>query len=497
MAFSRDNTLAMTNIRRLGTAMAVLCLTISQTGFSEALKNGSREAGPFFTEPQAKRGKDLFDQNCSGCHSIGDQGQPTVTLVGDAFLRRWRTVGDLYSLVRETMPASKVRILSEAQCVEVIAYLLRSNGIPSGSRPLTTDRAMLSAMVMAPYGPANPSTPISRQADKSQGYFTQAQAERGRHFFEGACAMCHVDSAKREPGGVVTEPLFANVSMVADRSIAVGSLHMKTHLVYPEFFDQWDSVGALFRRVKFTMPEYSPGGLSNKTYADIVAYLMKTNGLASGPTELPADEGKLDNIPLLRQGFSSLFNGHDLTGFRFLIGMGCKPAPDGCGSNDARDVFSVKDGVISTRGYPAGYMYTEGKYLNFTFRFQYRFVPPPGARREEPYWGNTGYMLFITDNYVWPKSIEIQGLDPIQLRPLGLDSNPTYTYDRAAMQHARRPTGEWNTVEIHSSDGQVRSSLNGVLVSVVSQHEFTKPGYIGFQAEDAQVEWRNLQIKEY
>jgi 3-keto-disaccharide hydrolase len=54
---------------------------------------------------------------------------------------------------------------------------------------------------------------------------------------------------------------------------------------------------------------------------------------------------------------------------------------------------------------------------------------------------------------------------------------------------------EWNSVEIAARDGQVKSSLNGTLISTISEHEFTEAGFIGFQSEGAEIHWRNIRIK--
>ena len=63
-------------------------------------------------------------------------------------------------------------------------------------------------------------------------------------------------------------------------------------------------------------------------------------------------------------------------------------------------------------------------------------------------------------------------------------------------KRAIQPVGQWNSVEIVSKDGQVGSSLNGTLISIVSEHEFREPGYIGFQSEGAKIYWRNIRIRE-
>ena len=67
--------------------------------------------------------------------------------------------------------------------------------------------------------------------------------------------------------------------------------------------------------------------------------------------------------------------------------------------------------------------------------------------------------------------------------------------DPEARAKAWKPTGEWNSAEIVSRNGQVWSYLNGALVNTVTEHEFKQAGYIGFQSEGGEVHWRNIRIK--
>jgi hypothetical protein len=62
-------------------------------------------------------------------------------------------------------------------------------------------------------------------------------------------------------------------------------------------------------------------------------------------------------------------------------------------------------------------------------------------------------------------------------------------------RRARRPLGQWNSVEIASKNGEVRSSLNGVLLSVVSEHPFKEPGHIAFESQGTEIHWRNVRIR--
>lgn len=49
----------------------------------------------------------------------------------------------------------------------------------------------------------------------------------------------------------------------------------------------------LWEQIRTTMPNDSPGRLKPGEYADIVAYLLRLNGLPDGPEELPADPDRL------------------------------------------------------------------------------------------------------------------------------------------------------------------------------------------------------------
>lgn len=99
----------------------------------------------------------------------------------------------------------------------------------------------------------------------NDGVYTEAQAERGHIAVVDGCTSCH--------GGDLT-----------GADVAPG-------LVGPSFLGNWtgESIAALVSRIRVTMPMDRPGSLSSSTTADIVAYLLKTNGYAAGETELPSD----------------------------------------------------------------------------------------------------------------------------------------------------------------------------------------------------------------
>jgi hypothetical protein len=85
---------------------------------------------------------------------------------------------------------------------------------------------------------------------------------------------------------------------------------------------------------------------------------------------------------------------------------------------------------------------------------------------------------------------------PAALSILPIDTEPVFTTDSHARRAAMLPPGKWNAIEIVSRSGEVRVSLNGRLVTTVTEHEFEEPGHIGFQSEGAEVFLSNIRIRE-
>jgi hypothetical protein len=104
-----------------------------------------------YSEPQAKRGAEAFRKACGYCHRdnlLGDYGPP---LIGVDFTYPWdgRTLGELYEKMASTMPpASAVdRVsVSSGDYVDIIGFILQSNGLPPGTAELPTDTEQLRAI---------------------------------------------------------------------------------------------------------------------------------------------------------------------------------------------------------------------------------------------------------------------------------------------------------------------------------------------------------------
>src|SRR5437870_47911 len=88
-----------------------------------------------FSEAQALRGGPVYDEKCSGCHEKDLSGTGMAgELAGPAFRRNYdgMTVADLYSRIRETMPADGPNTLTPQQYIDIVSYILLKNDFPPG-----------------------------------------------------------------------------------------------------------------------------------------------------------------------------------------------------------------------------------------------------------------------------------------------------------------------------------------------------------------------------
>ncbi len=91
------------------------------------------------------------------------------------------------------------------------------------------------------------------------GAYTEAQAARGVMAFAQSCAGCHALGAQ-------------------------GKAPLAGEAFWKSFAQK--NVGDLLDFVSKYMPNGTPGSLSDPTYSDIVALILKTNGFPAGTTEL-------------------------------------------------------------------------------------------------------------------------------------------------------------------------------------------------------------------
>lgn len=130
-------------------------------------------------------------------------------------------------------------------------------------------------------GTTTRATPASVHATSNDntiwnGVYTQAQADSGAITYGLHCAYCH------------------------GRSLEGLEDFCTPPLVGTEFWRRWggQSVGALYDRMKTTMPEKQPGSLADDEYAAIVSFILKANDVPAGTQDLPAEPTTLRGILL-------------------------------------------------------------------------------------------------------------------------------------------------------------------------------------------------------
>jgi cytochrome c5 len=504
---------------RLIAAAALLfavAIGASMPGYTQSPAPRGNDSPASYSKAQADRGKAVYAQYCSTCHleslkgsCTEDVSSPTYVcgatgsappLVGTSFMKRFYSVGDLYSRVRWTMPSPGENRLSAEDNLAVVAYLLQANGVRPGAQALR-DGAGLKTMTLDSRASArvttlNTTAPVN-SVGISHAYYTEAQAERGKGYFYGSCGFCHT----ADPATWKTTAMDRSTGLgwhrgpVNSYSLFASDAWLSSASGIPGRPQRWSTVADLYNKIRTTQPAYDVAGLSLQAYLDMLAYLLKQNGFPAGREELRDDLNQMRNMTL-EKGFQRLFNGKDLTGWRFVIGANCRRRPDGCGGDNPAGTFKVENGTILNTGSPHGYMYTSNKYWNFTLRLEYRMDPYAGMESDDDLFTNTGYFLFVNEHGVWPETLEIQGKNDFEMSLALGAAESTFKFDDAARVRARKPAGQWNAIQIVSKDGQVWTYLNGTQITHVTKHPFTKPGYIALQVESGPVRWRNIRIRE-
>jgi alcohol dehydrogenase (cytochrome c) len=111
----------------------------------------SSQSERLFTLAQAARGKPLYAQHCASCHGQSLEGVPASPLAGERFIAKWndRTLDELYFITKTQMPYGKPDSLSPRQYLDIVAFMLESNGYPAGPRELVADAASLKQIKLA------------------------------------------------------------------------------------------------------------------------------------------------------------------------------------------------------------------------------------------------------------------------------------------------------------------------------------------------------------
>jgi alcohol dehydrogenase (cytochrome c) len=97
--------------------------------------------GASFTAAQATSGRAAYDQNCAGCHGPAGRNGTAPVLAGPDFIGGWsrRPVRDLISTIRASMPSDRPGQLREEVYLDIVSYILQTNGLTPGAQMLTAN----------------------------------------------------------------------------------------------------------------------------------------------------------------------------------------------------------------------------------------------------------------------------------------------------------------------------------------------------------------------
>ncbi len=185
-------------------------------------------------------------------------------------------------------------------------------------------------------------------------------------------------------------------------------------------------------------------------------------------------------------GFISLFNGEDLTGW-----------------TGDRIGHRVEEGILVAN--PLGNLYTEDEFDDFIFRFEFKLTP--GA--------NSGIGIRVPmRGKASSEGMEIQILDDTAEKHADVKPwqrhGSIYGIIPATPGHLK-PVGEWNAQEIHVQGTQVRVVLNGAVIVDADLAPFRdgaptpdgkehpgllrERGHISLAGHNTRLFFRNLAIK--
>lgn len=192
-------------------------------------------------------------------------------------------------------------------------------------------------------------------------------------------------------------------------------------------------------------------------------------------------------------GWTKLFNGKDLTGWKTFLDPKAKADP--------AKIWTVKDGVLICEGSVNGYIITEKDYSDYVLRLDWRWGDKMTRGR------NSGVFVHVSGpDKIWPKGVEAQLfsgsagdfwlVDGFKLTVDKSRQDPKQArhFFRTVKEGVEKPIGEWNTYEITCKGDTIKLVVNGKAVNEGTNAEATS-GKVLLQSEGAEIHFRNVQIK--
>ena len=141
--------------------VAAVIAAVVATAAGAAPGVGSAQTAParntlwdgLYTDDQASRGNAVFSATCANCHTLDSQGNRPLS--GKKFWDSYtqKTVGDLFGFIQKNMPNGNAGSLSEKTYADLVALILKSNGVPAGTTDLVPS-AVAAIPIIPKDGPA-------------------------------------------------------------------------------------------------------------------------------------------------------------------------------------------------------------------------------------------------------------------------------------------------------------------------------------------------------
>jgi mono/diheme cytochrome c family protein len=128
----------MRTARRFLTVLSVTAALVAGARAARGQTSGpstqrSTSSGVYSAD-QATRGRDVYAMQCKSCHTPASH-------TGAIFAAWWdrKPLSELYQFIVTRMPKNEPGSLQAEEYVDVMAYLLKLNELPSGNEPLPAD----------------------------------------------------------------------------------------------------------------------------------------------------------------------------------------------------------------------------------------------------------------------------------------------------------------------------------------------------------------------
>lgn len=122
--------------------VAVFTVTLLVVGLGAQAPAAKTTKERVYSAPQAARGEQTYMSSCVSCH-------PPATYKGAVFMNwQGRSLSELLAFLSEKMPKNDPGSLSAKEYTQVMAFLLKLNGMPAGRLDLPADPAALKTITI-------------------------------------------------------------------------------------------------------------------------------------------------------------------------------------------------------------------------------------------------------------------------------------------------------------------------------------------------------------